>query len=122
MTLPAYTGDLTPGHRELIAGIRDQWAGTVLSTAPVDRAAAAEAVRCLYDTHKLPQPTLTIWMDSPLGCIYAAAVIGQLREQLRVEFVNRLRRDQLQHQMGGGSGIRSRARSGSSSGTDSEIG
>ena len=100
MTLPAYTGDLTPGHRELIAGIRDQWAGTVLSTAPVDRAAAAEAVRCLYDTHRLPQPPLTIWMDSPLGCIYAAAVIGQLREQLRVEFVNRLRRDQLQHQMG----------------------
>jgi hypothetical protein len=100
MTLPAYTGDLTPGHRQLIAGIRDQWASTVLSTAPVDRAATVEAVHCLYDTHRLPRPSLTIWMDSPLGCIYAAAVIGQLREQLRVQFVNQLRRRQLQDQLG----------------------
>ena len=101
MTLPAYTGTLTPAHRQLITGIRDQWAATVLSTAPVDRAATVEAVHRLYDTHKLPQPSLTIWMDSPLGCIYAAAVIGQLREQLREQFVNQLRRHQLRDQLGG---------------------
>jgi hypothetical protein len=101
MTLPAYTGTLTPAHCQLIAGIRDQWAATVLSTAPVDRAATVEAVHRLYDAHKLPQPSLTIWMDSPLGCIYAAAVIGQLREQLRERFLNQLRRRQLQDQMGG---------------------
>ena len=100
MVLPAYTGTLTPAHRQLITDIRDQWAATVLSTAPVDRAAAVEAVRRLYDTHKLPRPSLTIWMDSPLGCIYAAAVIGQLREQLREQFLNQLRRRQLQDQLG----------------------
>jgi hypothetical protein len=101
MTLPAYTGTLTPAHCQLIAAIRDQWAATVLSTAPVDRAATVEGVRRLYDAHKLPQPSLTIWMDSPLGCIYAAAVIGQLTEQLRERFLNLLRHRQLRDQMGG---------------------
>jgi hypothetical protein len=65
MTLPAYTGTLAPAHRQLIAGIGDQWAAAVLSTDPVDSAAAVEAVRRLYDTHKLRRPPLTIWMDSP---------------------------------------------------------
>jgi hypothetical protein len=55
MALPAYIGTLTPDHRQLITGIRDQWAATVLSTAPVDRAATVEAVHHLYDTHKLPR-------------------------------------------------------------------
>jgi hypothetical protein len=76
MTLPAYAGVLTPAHRQIITGIRDQWAVAVLSTAPVDRAAAVEAVRRLYEANKLRQPALTVWMDSPLGCIYAAAVVG----------------------------------------------
>ena len=97
MTLPACTGTLTPAHRQLITGIRDQWAATVLCTAPVDRAATVEAVRRLYEAHKLPQPSLIIWMDSPLGCIYAAAVIGQLREQ----FLDQLRRHQPRDQLAG---------------------
>lgn len=100
MTLPAYTGVLTPAHRQIITGIRDQWGAAVLSTAPVDRAIVVEAVRRLYETHKLHQPSLTIWMDSPRGCIYAAAVIGQLGEQLRDRFVNQLTRYQLEHQLG----------------------
>ena len=100
MTVPAYTGTLTPGHRQIITGIRDQWAATVASTAPVDRAATIEAVHRLYGTHKLRRPSLTIWMDSPLGCIYAAAAIGQLGEQLREDFPNQLRRDQLRDQLG----------------------
>jgi hypothetical protein len=91
VTLPAYTGTLTPAHCQLIAGIRGRWMATVVSTAPVDRAAAAEAVRRLYDTYQLRQRPLTIWMDSPLGCIYAAAVIGQPREQLREQLLNQLR-------------------------------
>jgi hypothetical protein len=97
MTLPAYTGTLTPAHCQLITGIRDQWMATVVSTAPVDRAAAAEAARRLYDTHKLRRPSLTIWMDSPLGCIYAAAVIGRPREQFREQLLS-----QLRGQLGGG--------------------
>jgi hypothetical protein len=100
MTLPAYTGVLLPAHRQIITGIRDHWGAAVLSTAPVDRAAAVKAVRRLYVTHKLHQPSLTIWMDSPRGCIYAAAVIGQLSEQLRNPFVNQLTRLQLEHQLG----------------------
>jgi hypothetical protein len=100
MTLPAYTGTLAPAHRQLITAIGDQWVATVLSVAPVDRAAAAEAVRHLYDTHKIPQPSLTVWMDSPLGCVYAAAVVGQFREQLRRQLLNQLRQ-QLLDQLGG---------------------
>jgi hypothetical protein len=100
MTLPAYTGTLAPAHCQLIAGLGDQWAATVLSTDPVDRAATVAAVRRLYDTHQLRLPPLIIWMDSPLGCIYAAAVIGQLRETLRQRFVNQHRRNRLRHQVG----------------------
>jgi hypothetical protein len=101
VTLPAYTGTLTPAHRQLITGIRDEWAATVLCAAPLDRAVTVEAVRCLNDAHRLSQPSLTVWMDSPLGCIYAAAVIGQPREQLREQFVNKFRHHQLQDQVGG---------------------
>lgn len=101
MTLPAYTGILTPAHRQLITAIGEQGMATVLSVAPVDRAAADGAVRRLYDAHKLPRPSLTVWMDSPLGCIYAAGVVGQFREQLRWQLLNQLRQ-QLIAQMGGG--------------------
>ena len=101
MTLPAYTGILTPAHRQLITAIGEQGRATVLSVAPVDRAAAGGAVRHLYDAHKLPRPGLTVWMDSPLGCIYAAGVVGQFREQLRWQLLNQLRQ-QLIAQMGGG--------------------
>ena len=100
MTLPAYTGTLTPAHRQLITDISDQWMAAVLCTAPVDRAAAAEAVRRLYDAHKLPQPSLIIWMDSPLGCVYAAAVIDQFRDQLSEQFLSQLRH-RLHDQLGG---------------------
>ena len=100
MALPVYTGTLTPAHCQLITGIRDQWMATVGSTAPVDRAAAAEAVRRLYDTHKLRKPPLTIWMDSPLGCVYAAAVIDQPRERLRERLRAQLS-SQLREQLGG---------------------
>jgi len=96
MTLSVYTGTLTPAHCQLITGIRERWMATVGSTAPVDRAAAAEAVRRLYHTYRLRRPPLTIWMDSPLGCIYAAAVIGQPREQFREQLLN-----QLREQLGG---------------------
>ena len=116
MTLPAYTGTLAPAHRQLIAGIGDQWAATVLSTDPVDRAAAVEAARRLYDTHKLRRPPLTVWMDSPLGCIFAAGVMGQLTETLRAQFVHKFRRHQLRYQLGRRLwGRSSLARSGSSS-------
>ena len=100
MALPVYTGTLTPARCQLITGIRDQWMATVGSTAPVDRAAAAEAVRRLYDTHKLRKPPLTIWMDSPLGCVYAAAVIDQPRERLRERLRAQLS-SQLREQLGG---------------------
>ena len=123
MTLPVYTGTLTPAHCQLITGIRDRWMATVVSTAPVDRAAAAEAVCRLYDTHQLRQPPLIIWMDSPLGCIYAAAVIGQPREQLlnhlREQLLNQLREQlrgrlqavlasQIRHQLRGRLGVQLR--------------
>jgi hypothetical protein len=59
MTLPAYTGVLTPAHRQIITSIREQWAAVVLSTAPVDRGAVVDAARRLYEANKLRQPSLT---------------------------------------------------------------
>jgi hypothetical protein len=91
----SYTGTLNAAHLDRIHAARDEWMTTALATHQPDRDTATAAVRHLYDTHGLPAPLLTIWMDSPLGCIYAATVINQLGDQLRGQL-----RDQLRDQLG----------------------
>jgi hypothetical protein len=61
-------------------------------------AAAAEAVRRLYDAHNLPQPSPDCLDGFAPRLIYAAAVIGQLTEQL----LNQLWRHQLRNQLEAG--------------------
>lgn len=68
-----FAGRLTADHLRLIDRTCSQWLATWLSTDAADKAAAEKAVRRLYDANGLAQPRLTIWMDSPLGCVYAAA-------------------------------------------------
>jgi hypothetical protein len=103
-----YTGTLTAADLERITAVRDEWMTTAMALHQPDRATATAAVQHLYDAHGLAAPLLTIWMDSPLGCIYAATVIsqlgGQLWDQLGGQLWDQLwdqLRDQLWDQLGG---------------------
>ena len=95
-----YTGTLTAAGLDRIHAARDKWMTTGLDLRQPDRGTAEAAVRHLYETHGLPQPLLTIWMDSPLGCVYAADVISQLWGQLRGQLRGQLG-GQLGDQLGG---------------------
>jgi hypothetical protein len=107
----AYTGTLTEADLAFIGRIRDEWMSSALSTAPVDRAAAERAFSGLYTSHGL-QPVPVVWMDSPLGCFFAAAALrhpgDQLEEQLGYQFRRQLAgqlrdqpEDQLRDQLAG---------------------
>jgi hypothetical protein len=63
---------------EQIAHIRevaDQWVRAGLSTQRCDRPRAEASVRSAYRSAGLNEPQLIVWMDSPLGGMFAAAVI-----------------------------------------------
>ncbi|HVH81323.1 MAG TPA: hypothetical protein VM782_18125, partial [Stellaceae bacterium] len=77
-----YKGKLDEASLGLIASSRAEWMTTALATHQPDRARAEKAARALYRAHDLPEPPVMIWMDSPLGCIYAAETIRQLGDQL----------------------------------------
>ena len=76
-----YAGELTPDHLRLIADARDQWMAAGLSTERADRPACEAAVREAYTAAGLPEPALIVWMDSPLGGLYASAVIRQILDK-----------------------------------------
>ena len=73
----------------------DEWFDIGLSTERCGRPAAEAAVRSAYRAAGLEEPHLVVWMDSPLGGAYAAAMIkeigkpgqlgGQLWDQLGLE-------------------------------------
>jgi hypothetical protein len=101
-----FAGRLTADHFQLINRTCNRWLAAWLSTEAADQAAAETAVRRLYDANGLSQPRITIWMDSPLGCVYAGAACqfgdqgGQNRAdtfQLVQEFHQLVR--QLQRQL-----------------------
>jgi hypothetical protein len=63
---------------EQIAHIRevaDQWMQAGLSTQRCDRPCAEANVRSAYRTAGLDEPRHFVWMDSPVGGMFAAAVI-----------------------------------------------
>ena len=116
----AFTGRLTEAQITEVAQIGDEWMRIALSTDRCDRAAAETAVYAAYAAAGLSRPPLTIWMDSPLGGVYAKTVLGQLlvqdggqlrgqlRDQLRGQLQDQLRgqlmgqlRDQIWGQLGG---------------------
>ena len=100
------TSPLTPDEAERLRIVRADWLAVGLSTEPADRPEAEAAVKELYAVMGWREP-LTIWMDSPLGGIAAAAwfeSIGkeskrdQLWDQLRDQLGDQLR-DQLWGQL-----------------------
>jgi hypothetical protein len=79
---------------------RDEWLARGLATGPADRAEVERGITSLYAAAKRPPPPLTIWMDSPLGGLFAAAVLwDQLRGQLGDQLWGQLG-DQLRGQLG----------------------
>ena len=102
------TSPLTPDEAERLRIVRADWLAVGLSTEPADRPEAEAAVKELYAVMGWREP-LTIWMDSPLGGIAAAAWFesigkeskrGQLRDQLGGQLGGQLW-DQLWGQLGG---------------------
>jgi len=106
------TDPFTPAELEGIADYRAVSMARGLATGPTDRPAAEAGVRAAYRTAGFVEPKLIIWMDSPLGGAFAAAVLtdalkneggqlgGQLRGQLRGQLGGQLR-DQLWGQLQG---------------------
>ena len=101
----AFTGTLTDDQIEHAQRVRDHWMRVGLSTDRCDRPRAEAAVRAAYRAADIPEPQLVVWMDSPLGGVFAAAMIrelpklgGQLGDQLGGQLRDQLRRllgDQL---------------------------
>jgi hypothetical protein len=58
-----------------IREVADRWLNAGLSTQRCDRPQAEASVRSAYHTAGLDEPQLIVWMDSPVGGMFAAAVI-----------------------------------------------
>ena len=106
-----YAGTMSAEQRAATDKLRDGWMTTALSTERCDRPAAEAAVHEAYRAAGLEVPPLTIWMDSPLGGVFASTVLrehlfkpgakapGQLWGQLRGQLWDQLG-DQLRGQLG----------------------
>lgn len=64
---------LTQEQTEMLTVVRDEWMAIGLSTGPVDKAAALEAIHLAYQAADLKPPTYAIWMDSPVAGAVTAA-------------------------------------------------
>jgi hypothetical protein len=63
---------LTPEQESLLPVYRERWEKICLATGPTSRAEAVEAAKECYRQHKLPEPVLFAWFDSPIaGCMAA---------------------------------------------------
>jgi hypothetical protein len=101
---------LTADQIAEVRRIGDEWFDIGLSTERCDRPAAEAAVRAAYRAAKIEEPRLVVWMESPLGGVFAAAMIkdlgkpdsqlgGQLGGQLGDQLGDQLW-DQLWDQLG----------------------
>src|SRR3990167_9369302 len=73
-TLPT---ELSATTRAAFPTIRDEWLAVGLSTVPANRAEAERGVRLAYNVAGLEEPSLMIWVDSPIaGCVGAAMQVG----------------------------------------------
>lgn len=76
---------LTEAQIALMPVVRDEFLRRGLSTGPVDRAAAKNAVNRAYLVAGLQPPQITIWLRSPLEGAWAAALLAKglkFREQV----------------------------------------
>ncbi|WP_432828319.1 DUF6745 domain-containing protein [Dactylosporangium sp. CA-092794] len=63
-----------------LGAVSAKWLAAGLSTAPADRAAAADAVRLAYRSAGLPEPAHVVWFASPLAGARAAALLTGRRD------------------------------------------
>jgi hypothetical protein len=73
-----YAGTLTTADLDHIARVRGQWMTVGLSVEDADPRLAHAAASAAYHAAGIPEPPLRIWMDSPLGGVYAATAMWQL--------------------------------------------
>jgi hypothetical protein len=100
---------LTPEQAAAIPLWRARYLERGTATGPCDRPTIEAAIAKLYESQGRTAPALVVWMDSPLGGLFAAGVLagyanrdqlgGQLRGQLRDQLRGQLR-DQLWGQLG----------------------
>ncbi|MEV0968365.1 DUF6745 domain-containing protein [Microtetraspora glauca] len=98
MDARTFTGVFTEEHETLVAGVCDEWTESGLSTEPVDRRAAEQAVREAYTASRLEPPGRIVWAGSPAGCLRACLdddTLGRprLAETPSPELVSGLRRE-----------------------------
>jgi len=66
---------LAPEQEALMLQIREEWLDLVFKNSLLDKQKAIDGVKFLYSLAKLPEPLIII-VDSPLGCQYAANILG----------------------------------------------
>ena len=103
---------LTSAQEAQLPQIRDKWLAIGLSTERADRARAEQGVRLAYRRAGLEEPTILIWLESPMAgaigaaCLHAilqrtssgergaqvrAQVVDQVRDQVRAQVVAQVR-------------------------------
>ncbi|MEO8028823.1 MAG: hypothetical protein ABI823_20245, partial [Bryobacteraceae bacterium] len=60
----------------------DRWRARLLSTEPVDHAAAESAIRRVYTAAELLPPERVLWYDSPLEALWAFAALVERQDQM----------------------------------------
>jgi hypothetical protein len=86
---------LTPSQEALIPVYREKWRAIALSTEPIDRQKAAEAVNAAYQIIGYLPPQI-VFCDSPNAALSrtrrerSSEVAGQLGTKLRIESIHRL--------------------------------
>jgi hypothetical protein len=101
---------LTDAQMAQVRAVAEGWVQSGLSTQRCDRARAEEAVRQVYRTAGLEEPRQIVWMDSPMGGVFAVALMmnaAALQGQRTHQLVDRLRsqataqlRGELESQLG----------------------
>ena len=94
---------LTAEQLAAVKRVGDEWHAIGMSTQRCDRTKAEATVRAAYRAAGIDEPQLIIWMDSPAGGVFAAAVCKELLRtgggQLRGQLWDQLR-GQLRGQLG----------------------
>ena len=91
---------LTPEQEALLPIYRDKWLSIGLSTARGDRRKAKRAINKLYRQANLTPPKQIIWVDSPLGALYAYLVLKTISQGADI-LVNDQVRDRTSDQISG---------------------
>ncbi|MCL1464181.1 hypothetical protein [Argonema galeatum] len=104
---------LTPEQEALIPVYREKWRAIALSTEPIDRQKATEAVKAIYAQISLREPEI-IFVDSPYAALRQVErnpesylhidILNQVEYQLWSQTLNQIE-DELSHDLNGHRGI-----------------